>query len=313
MWQHQHTYAHHSHTNEYGHDPDLHHFDMLLRVHRKIQYHSLHKNQAHTWYVLFGYAFVCFGTCFWIPWGMMCTGSLYGIVQWTDRKRFWRAIGMYVHFLWYIGLIMITPFFVHRTWLNAVAAVVIHIATSGLLFAFFSQINHLTELCLENEPVVDSYKVNNTISNVTENQHEKSKTTTRSHQREQRHPDTLNSWAAKQIASSNNFCPNSYIWYILSNGLNLQIEHHLFPGLNHCHLMTIQPTIEQICKEYGVEYKCYNSWYELIQTTFQWLERLSVNDDVQALGTTIEQQQTNVNNAKPKEKINKTIQLSSEH
>ena len=30
MWQQQHTYGHHSFTNEFDRDPDLHHFDVLF-------------------------------------------------------------------------------------------------------------------------------------------------------------------------------------------------------------------------------------------------------------------------------------------
>ena len=36
-WQHQHTYAHHSFTNEVDADPDLHHYKRFLRVHRSFQ------------------------------------------------------------------------------------------------------------------------------------------------------------------------------------------------------------------------------------------------------------------------------------
>ena len=247
MWQHQHTFAHHSHTNSFDHDPDLHHFVSFLRVHRRFQQSDVYKYQSNRFFVFFAYAFVVFGTCFWIPWGMIQEGSLYSMVEWTDRQRPWRTAGLILHFMAYTVLVLLLPFWVHVNWLAALGAAVVHVATSGLLFAIFSQINHLNEGSLDFD--------------------------TKRH--EERDPALNQSWAVAQIETSNNFCPDSALWHMLSNGLNLQIEHHLFPGLNHCHLHLIQPTVQAVCQEHGVMYKSYASWSELMHATLAWLERLS--------------------------------------
>ena len=65
---------------------------------------------------------------------------------------------------------------------------------------------------------------------------------------------------------------------MLSNGLNLQIEHHLFPGLNHCHLHHIAPVVRETCEEFGVDYKCYDTWSDLMTATLRWYEKLSVDE-----------------------------------
>mmetsp|Transcript_25649 Transcript_25649/g.36177 ORF Transcript_25649/g.36177 Transcript_25649/m.36177 type:complete len:553 (-) Transcript_25649:87-1745(-) len=250
MWQHQHTYAHHSHTNDFENDPDIHHFDRLIRVHRSFKKNDIYKLQRHRPYVIFAYSFVVFGECMWIPWSVLKEGSLYGIVELSDKQRPVRALGMSLHLALYIGIIVIWPFFTGMSKSKAAAAVLIHIITSGLLFAVFSQINHL------NEPSIE--------------QNHKSK----------RKSLAKNSWAATQVETSNNFCTGSHVWHVLSNGLNLQIEHHLFPGLNHCHLPIIAPVVKQICEEYGVMYKCYDSWSDLMGATLEWLEKLSNAPDV---------------------------------
>lgn len=256
LWQHQHTYAHHSHTNSFDHDPDLHHFVSLLRVHRRFQQHAVYRYQSHPIFVFFAYLFVVFGTCLWIPVGMIQEGSLYGgMVAWTDRQRPWRTVGMYLHLVGYAGLILVLPFCVHKTWLFAWAAATVHLATSGLVFAVFSQINHLNEASLD----PDAFQKRQAL---------------------RRDPALNDSWAVQQIESSNNFCPHSAIWHVLSNGLNLQIEHHLFPGLNHCHLHLIQPTVQAVCEEHGVCYKSYDSWADLMRATLQWLDRLSVEQPI---------------------------------
>jgi fatty acid desaturase len=250
MWQHQHTYAHHSFTNDFEHDPDLHHFTTLLRVHRRFQQRNVYQYQSNWPYVFFAYTFVVFGTCFWIPWQVVADGSLYGLVEWTDQKRPFRAAGMYLHMAAYVSIIFILPFWTHGSVLRAMTGIWVHIATSGLLFAIFSQINHL------NEPSLDEKQL--ALRDAS------------------RHALLKDSWAVTQIETSNNFATHSALWHILSNGLNLQIEHHLFPGLNHCHLHHIAPVVRMTCEEYGVCYKSYESWSDILQATLSWLDLLSL-------------------------------------
>jgi fatty acid desaturase len=256
LWQHQHTYGHHSYTNEFDHDPDLHHFDTLLRCHRRIQQQSLYKYQSNCVYVTLAYTMVVFGTCFWIPLGMIQEGSLYGLVEWTDRKRPWRTFGLYAHLITYVGLIMVVPFWTHASRWGAVGAASLHIATSGLIFAIFSQINHL------NEPSLDTKE--------------------RERLKQSRDPRLAASWAVNQVETANNFASGSTLWHILSNGLNYQIEHHLFPGVNHCHLHHIAPTVRATCEEFGVCYKSYESWNDTMQATLDWLDKLSVEPELVA-------------------------------
>jgi len=252
VWQHQHTYAHHSFTNDFDHDPDIHHFDNMIRVHRRFKHSPLFRYQTNFFFVVFAYAFVVFGTCFWIPLGVIREGSLYGLVEWTDRKRPMRAAGMFLHLACYFLFIMVLPFWT-MSWYWALTAVVVHLATSGLSFAFFSQINHINEASL----VDDSTRVAREAN---------------------RDPRLLKSWAVEQVETSNNFCTNSFAWHIISNGLNLQIEHHLFPGLNHCHLHHIAPVVQATCKEFGVCYKTYDGWTDIFAATLAWLDKLAESE-----------------------------------
>jgi len=245
MWQHQHTYAHHSHTNEFEHDPDLHHFSGLLRVHRKFKYNEQYAAQSNPAFILLAYAFVVFGTAVWIPLDMIVTGSLYDMVSLSEKKkRPVRYLTMILHLASYIYIIIVSPFFTSSSVLVGLLCVVTHVAFSGFFFAFFSQINHLNEQSIEFEDVKSDLK------------------------------DTWG-WAAKQVVTSNNFAAGSRFWHILSNGLNLQIEHHLFPGLNHGHLHLIAPTVRETCKKYRVPYKEYNTYGEIATAGLNWLDTLA--------------------------------------
>ena len=268
MWQQQHTYGHHSFTNEFDRDPDLHHFDLLLRVHKKFKYEAKFQYQSSFLYVLFAYLFVVFGTCFWIPIGVLREGTLYGIVDWHDKKRPTKFYGMVLHLVTYVGIVAIVPMLTHESFAKAALATYIHVATLGITFALFSQINHLNEPSLESD--LDS----------------------RQQQRERLQGKTISkrdsrlahSWAAAQVETSNNFASRSAFWHVLSNGLNHQIEHHLFPGLNHCHLHHVSSVVKQTCEEFGVDYKCYDTWNDLMNATLEWFDKLSVTGVDEVVG-----------------------------
>ena len=266
MWQQQHTYGHHSFTNEFDRDPDLHHFDALLRVHKKFQYETKYRYQSNLFYVLFAYLFVVFGTCLWIPWGVLSEGTLYGIVDWDDKDRPTKFYGMLLHLVSYVGIVIVVPMYAHESFAKSALASYIHIATVGIIFALFSQINHLNEPSLESD--MDSRHQ--------QQQQQKRRSDAK------RDPRLERSWAAAQVETSNNFASQSSFWHVLSNGLNHQIEHHLFPGLNHGHLHHIAPVVKQTCEEFGVNYKSYDTWSDLMNATLEWFDKLSVidNDDI---------------------------------
>jgi fatty acid desaturase len=264
LWQHQHTYGHHSFTNDFDHDPDLHHFDKFIRVHKRIRYQSQFKYQSNWLYVMFAYLFVVFGTCFYIPWGMLATGTLYGIVDWSDQNRPSKAIGMKLHMALYVIIVAVVPLCTHQSIGAACLSMYLHVATLGLTFALFSQINHLNEHSLQSDMYSRTARAREAESPST------------SSRRDSR---IASSWAAAQVETSNNFASQSLVWHVLSNGLNHQIEHHLFPGLNHCHLHHIAPIVKAACAEFGVEYKSYETWSDLMNATLTWFNTLSVEGD----------------------------------
>ena len=265
LWQHQHTYAHHSFTNEFDRDPDLHHFaDNLLRVHKKFQYETKHRHQSNLLYVFFVYSFVVFGECLYLPCKVLSEGTLHGIVDWHDKDRPTKFYGMLLHLLSYVGIMIVVPMYTHESFGKAVLASYIHVAMLGITFSFFSQLNHLNELSLESD--MDS-------------RHQQQQEQKIGQRNVKRDPRLARSWAAAQVETSNNFATQSTLWYVLSNGTNHQIERHLFPSLNHGHLHHIAPVVKETCEEFGVEYKSYDTWSDLMKVTLEWLDKLSFIDN----------------------------------
>ena len=244
MWPHQHNYGHHSHTNTFGQDPDVHHYGGFLRVHRRTNSSLLIPLQKSRLYVLLMLSLhTTYETCIRNPLAMITSGSLYGIVDWTDRKRPSRFFAMIVHFISYIGVVFVAPFFSGKPWHIAILAGVLHMMTTGLFFGVISQVGHYNEASLESHCKISE-----------------------------------SSWAARQIVATNNFATHSTLWYLISCGLTFQIEHHLFPGLSSSHLHVIAPVVEQACREFEVPYKSYGSHWDVLSSTMQWLDTLGTTE-----------------------------------
>lgn len=65
-------------------------------------------------------------------------------------------------------------------------------------------------------------------------------------------------WYAMQVEATNNFEVSGPI-SVLCGGLNLQIEHHLFPTLPPQRLRAIAPEVRAICERHGISYRS-SSW-----------------------------------------------------
>ena len=61
-----------------------------------------------------------------------------------------------------------------------------------------------------------------------------------------------NSFLHRQVLSSSNVGGN--ILCFINGGLNYQIEHHLFPRIQHCHYPTIAPIVREYCRSKGIPY-----------------------------------------------------------
>lgn len=83
-------------------------------------------------------------------------------------------------------------------------------------------------------------------------------------------------WYAMQVEASNDFLVSKPI-SILCGGLDLQIEHHLFPRLPPERLREIAPEVRTVCEKYGVEYKT-DTWWGTLKKAFAWIHRLSKNE-----------------------------------
>ena len=60
------------------------------------------------------------------------------------------------------------------------------------------------------------------------------------------------SCARLQVITAHTFGHGSYLTFLFTGGLNYQIEHHLFPTVNHCHHYYLHDIVVEVCKKHNV-------------------------------------------------------------
>jgi len=83
-------------------------------------------------------------------------------------------------------------------------------------------------------------------------------------------------WGELQVRSScNHSVGDSFMDKVITSlwgGMNYQIEHHLFPSMSHCHYSTIAPIVRETCREFGIPYPHYKSWYGAMKSYLFFLK-----------------------------------------
>ena len=77
---------------------------------------------------------------------------------------------------------------------------------------------------------------------------------------------------AHQLHTTANFAAAQ--WWALSGGLDLQIEHHLFPQLSYDHQRAVQPVMRATAAEFGLPYFEYGSLGAGMLTHLRFMDEL---------------------------------------
>jgi len=112
------------------------------------------------------------------------------------------------------------------TFWKAVAFSTVPVGVFGTCFAVFTQLSHMT-------PEAYGNRLNNTKS-----------------------------WAAYQVLTTQNIAPESFLSFVLSGALNLQIEHHLFPTMCSEYFPHIAPLVRECCRRHNVPYQESRNYWE---------------------------------------------------
>jgi fatty acid desaturase len=84
-------------------------------------------------------------------------------------------------------------------------------------------------------------------------------------------------YSKHQVVTSHSFSPYSKLLFHLTGGLNLQIEHHLFPTVNHCHLPQLHFIVKTCCAKHNVPYHQSDNFGEALQKYIDHIYAMSVS------------------------------------
>ncbi|KAJ3026309.1 UNVERIFIED_CONTAM: hypothetical protein HDU68_005876 [Siphonaria sp. JEL0065] len=233
-WYHQHMIGHHVHTNLEYLDPDLVHGTDIRRDHAAHPLTVMHKRQSRFLNVAFHFVV---GT--WLGLGLANdfklifspTKSYNGFTPRIPVSTFKlithtisRIIYYFLQFGWPFWMLPEGTWFITRFAYSILPAMVF-----SVLFMVNTQINHLTPGAMKTQSL---------------------------------------DWTIHQIITAQNFGDpekGGIAWWfhlLFSGGLNLQMEHHLFPTVNHCHLTAVSKIVKATCIEYGVPYTRVSGYWE---------------------------------------------------
>ncbi|KAL2635770.1 hypothetical protein R1flu_007249 [Riccia fluitans] len=240
VWYHQHNIGHHGYPNVDHRDPDLLHYYWLKREHRSVEWRSTHKMQRSVIFLVFWWMMAA-------EFGLATMNDLWMIFYkvYNDSVPMKLISGrrLLCHVagrVLTIGMIHFWPFLVFDSWTRCVVFATVPYLWFSMLFMMNTQINHL----------------------IPEAAHEASE-----------------DWYKHQVSTAQDFGVKSRFCFLMSGGLNFQILHHLFPTVNHWHLVRLQPIVARLCEKHGVQYKHVAGYAAAVKAHHAHTVRMSFKDE----------------------------------
>jgi linoleoyl-CoA desaturase len=246
-WEMLHTFLHHADTNM-DTDPDLYHYVFFLRDVPSYPHSILHRLQVHRLWCYIVWSATTAGLLLLEPMNVLLFGA--GTVPTKPfqnvKFRPLMYVRMVAHLILFPAVYLALPIYlkwdsepskIYVVWVRF-ASFMVYLFASGFFFGIFSQVNHFSKDCVEAA-----------------------------------HRNT--SWAQRQIETAANFSVGSWFWGTLSAGINVQIEHHVFPHISSDKVHLLIPVVKEVCKEHGVEYKDYPTFLSILKSTHEYLDSLA--------------------------------------
>lgn len=270
-WSHQHTIGHHVHTNRAGLDPDLYHFsfggDGLAGFRTTPEARPLPARDRRWWAGLLLRA----------PLATLGPTLLWDIASLADPDLGFAFLGIVPFFRLspaalashsvgravVIWLAVIHPITICLMVANSVVVgvlwaflfAVVPFAVHGCIFYTFSQISHVQSCTFPAAMAALARPVPSTGGGAA--------------------IICKQEWARHQVEHALDYASGSRLWLHLSVGLNLQVEHHLFPQVGWGHYRALAPIVRATCAEFGVAYSEQPSFWAALKGHFSHIRRLN--------------------------------------
>lgn len=239
-WFIQHNILHHTYTNIYGLDADIHD-KPILRLAPTGKWSPIHRFQHF-------YALALYGLSS-ISWVIM--GDVRQLLSYRKRgldkqagQVFWQtALILFLTKTAYILTFIVLPIWLTNLSTGQVLLgfLLMHVVAGVVLTTVF-QLAHVVSLT--------EYPTPDEIGNME------------------------NTWAIHQLYTTADFAKDSRLISWLVGGLNFQVEHHLFPNICHIHYPQLSPIVEKTAKEFDLPYLEHKTMGAALVSHLKTLKRL---------------------------------------
>ncbi|MGK2864280.1 MAG: fatty acid desaturase family protein [Chitinophagaceae bacterium] len=243
VWNLTHNIVHHTYTNIVGHDEDIEIAPGLIRVSESQKLYKVQRYQ-HI------YAFFLYGLT---------------TLSWFFRKDylkfFQKKIGnshinkhpgieyfnlFFYKILYYSIFIIIPLLLMSITWWQFLIGYLVMNIAEGLVLGLVFQLAHIVEDTEIRQP--------NEENNMEE------------------------AWAVHQMKTTANFASKSKIASFFCGGLNLQVEHHLFPKICHIHYRNLSDIVKTTAAEFNLPYNENKTFFTALRSHYFYLKKLGHPD-----------------------------------
>jgi linoleoyl-CoA desaturase len=239
-WKIQHNNLHHTFTNIYGHDEDIHD-KPFLRLSPDGKWKPYHRFQ-HL------YAFFLYGLST-ISWVLKKDFSQYknyneqGLIRQIGAEPKWELVKLVFSKIAYLAFFIALPMIVLPfAWYWILLGYLVMQFTAGLI---------LTCVFLTAHAVEDA-----------------------SHFLPDEKGSMENNWAIHQLRTTSNFKVRNPLFHWYVGGLNHQVEHHLFPSISHVHYPKIAKIVRDTAAEFSIPYLEYPSFFNALYSHAKYLKAI---------------------------------------
>lgn len=241
VWNITHNVVHHTYTNIPGHDEDLEIAPGLVRIQEEDEIKPIQR-----WQHIYAFPLYSLASLSWVfrkDYVKFFKKSFGGVEVAKPSKRkvfdlfFWKAV--------YYTLFIIVPLVVLDIawWQFLIGFLAMHFA-EGLVLGLVFQLAHVVEDTAFPEP-----DDKNNIEEV---------------------------WAVHQMQTTANFARKNPVVTFFCGGLNMQVEHHLFPKICHIHYPKLAEIVKQTAEECGVPYIENNSFIGAMKSHYKILKKFAM-------------------------------------
>lgn len=224
MWTKMHNGAHHTYTNVHGYDEDIESLP-ILRLSPETKLKKIHKHQY--WYSFLFYGLATLSWVFIKDYVKFFKNSVgnYNNKKHPKKEYFY----LFFYKFTYYFLFIVVPFLtLDLAWYHILLGFLLSHFVEGFYLAVVFMLAHVVEDTHFPMPSTEG--------------------------------SIENTWAIHQLYTTANFSSKSRLMFYLTGGLNLQVEHHLFPNICSIHYMPLAQIVHETAHEFGLPYINYEKF-----------------------------------------------------